>query len=80
MEKIILNETLPKSARQFMVRDIPHGYDNPAQFNYEHKTLLGPEWNTPTTYNVNIRPKTITDSGQNIMPISKTNQPKTKHF
>jgi U3 small nucleolar RNA-associated protein 14 len=63
-----------------MVKDVPHGYDNSVQFNYEKKSLIGREWNTPTTFQVNIRPKVISEAGLEIQPISKKNQPKTKHF
>ncbi len=49
-----------------MVKDVPHGYDNSVQFNYEKKNLIGREWNTPTTFQVNIRPKVVTEAGLEI--------------
>lgn len=33
-----------------MIKEVPHGYDNRAQFNMEQRNMLGRDWNTEELY------------------------------
>lgn len=47
-----------------MVRELPHGYSNPQQFDYLQNMEIGPEWNSLNQFKDNIKPKVINKVGQ----------------
>ena len=51
-----------------MVRDLPRNFSNPDQFDFMQSEAVGPEWNSFTQFNDNIKPKIIAAAGQVIKP------------
>lgn len=80
LKKVILNESIAKNSRNLLVKNIPHGYDNSYQFNFEQKNLLGRDWNTEQLFEQGNKARIVTQAGQEIQPLSLTNQPKRKFF
>jgi len=53
-----------------MVRDLPRNFANVDQFDFMQSEAVGPEWNSFTQFNDNIKPKVIAKAGQVIKPVT----------
>lgn len=75
---MIVNESLPKSFRKYMVDELPHEYKNKDQFNFEVGLALGSEWNGLKNSKNFCKPKVVNNAGDIITPLNMKNLPKAK--
>lgn len=75
---IIVNDSLPKTFRKYMVNDLPHEYKNKDQFNFEVGLALGSEWNGLKNSKSFCKPKVMNNAGNIITPLDKKHLPKAK--
>lgn len=73
---VIINEKRNKKAAQYMLPDVPHGFENREQYESTLRMPLGKEWNTSGTFkNLNM-PRIKTKAGAIIHPLKFVRQPK----
>ena len=75
---VIVNESLPKNFRKYMVPDLPHEYKNKDQYNFEVGLALGSEWNGLKNSKSFCKSKVVNNAGEVITPLDPKHLPKAK--
>ena len=69
LSHVIINEKRMKKAIQYLVPQIPHGFDNRDQYERTIRMPIGKEWNSQNIYLEKIAPKIQTKLGVAIQPL-----------
>ena len=77
MRHVIINEKRPKKSIQYMVPQVPHGFENRDQYERVIRMPLGKEWNAQGVHRERIKPKVVTKLGTVIKPLTFVSNPKS---
>lgn len=70
-QDVIIRENRNKVfAREYLVRELPYNFSSKEQFDYVHQQPIGPEWNSLSNFQQNIKPKIKTKAGETVQPIN----------
>ncbi|MES1905835.1 MAG: U3 small nucleolar RNA-associated protein 14 A, partial [Paramarteilia canceri] len=77
-KNVIINEDANRPIKNLQVSRLPHNYKNVKDFQNSISAPIGPEWNTPTSFEHLIRPKIEVINGSNITPLRSSDVFKSK--
>ena len=69
LKHVIINEKRLKKSIQYLVPQVPHGFENRDQYERTIRMPIGKEWNTQNVYLEKIAPRIHKKLGQAIQPI-----------
>ena len=70
-QDIIIRENRNKVfAREYLVSELPYNFSSKEQYDYVHQQPVGPEWNSISNFQQNIKPKIKTKAGETVQPIT----------
>jgi U3 small nucleolar RNA-associated protein 14 len=69
LKHVIINEKRMKKSIQYLVPQVPHGFENRDQYERTIRMPIGKEWNTQNVYLEKIAPRIQKKLGHAIQPI-----------
>jgi U3 small nucleolar RNA-associated protein 14 len=78
LKHVIINEKRLKKSIQYLVPQVPHGFENRDQYERTIRMPIGKEWNTQNVYLEKIAPRIQKKLGQAIHPIRFVSSGKKK--
>ena len=63
LDRVIVNEKLIKKNQKYMATELPHPYENRAQYEKSLRVPMGPEWTTKKTFQDGVKPRVLLKQG-----------------